>query len=280
VLSLLADDFNRAGLRALLPGLLRESDFRSHSKPAEGTVEDAVFVEVDLAAIGGLEKTVALVFEEAGDARVRRARVLFDLPAAAADVVLELSRGLLQGVVDGEVEILVLGVLGRIARYDDLFTGHIQPNANVVHVAFVMMAMRSFDYDSTGLDLVVEMFEVARSLLDRLSEGFGRFDAAKTDLEWVFHDVPPNASSIAQNRRDETSIGIASEDSWNGFCFHGSQEGGMPVYEFRCNACGKEFQVIESIKDYDPKKVKCTKCGSSRVERVWSEVHVITSKKS
>lgn len=39
----------------------------------------------------------------------------------------------------------------------------------------------------------------------------------------------------------------------------------MPVYEFRCNACGKEFQILESIKDYDPKKVKCTKCGSSRV---------------
>jgi putative FmdB family regulatory protein len=54
----------------------------------------------------------------------------------------------------------------------------------------------------------------------------------------------------------------------------------MPVYEFRCNACGKEFQIVESIKDYDPKKVKCTKCGSSRVERVWSDVHVVTSKKS
>jgi putative FmdB family regulatory protein len=57
-------------------------------------------------------------------------------------------------------------------------------------------------------------------------------------------------------------------------------ENGMPVYEFRCNACGKEFQIIESIKDYDPKKVKCAKCASSRVERVWSEVHVVTSKKS
>jgi len=54
----------------------------------------------------------------------------------------------------------------------------------------------------------------------------------------------------------------------------------MPVYEFRCNACGKGFQIVESIKDYDPKKVKCTKCGSSRVERVWSGVHVVTSKKS
>jgi putative FmdB family regulatory protein len=54
----------------------------------------------------------------------------------------------------------------------------------------------------------------------------------------------------------------------------------MPVYEFRCNACGKEFEVILSVNDYDPRKVKCTKCGSPRVERVWSEVHVHTAKKS
>jgi putative FmdB family regulatory protein len=54
----------------------------------------------------------------------------------------------------------------------------------------------------------------------------------------------------------------------------------MPVYEFRCNRCRKEFEVIESISEYDPKKVKCPKCGSSQVERVWSDVHVVTSKKS
>jgi putative FmdB family regulatory protein len=54
----------------------------------------------------------------------------------------------------------------------------------------------------------------------------------------------------------------------------------MRVYEFRCSACGKEFHNVESTKDYDPKKVKGTKCGSSRVERVWNEVHVVTSKKS
>jgi putative FmdB family regulatory protein len=54
----------------------------------------------------------------------------------------------------------------------------------------------------------------------------------------------------------------------------------MPVYEFHCAACGKDFQIVESIKSYDPKKVRCGKCGSARVERVWSAIHVVTSKKS
>jgi putative FmdB family regulatory protein len=54
----------------------------------------------------------------------------------------------------------------------------------------------------------------------------------------------------------------------------------MPTYEFRCSDCKKEFQVVEPVSEYDPKKVKCPKCGSSRVEHLWSQVHVVTSKKS
>jgi hypothetical protein len=195
VLSLPADDAHRAGLRALLAGLLGESDFRSHLKPVEGAVEDAVLVEIDLAAIGGLEKTVALVFEDADDARVRRTHVLLDLSAAAANVVLELSRSFLQGVVDGQVEILVLGVLGRIARDYDLFTGHSQPNANVVDVPFVMMVVGSFHDDSTGLDLVEELLEVVRSLLHRLCEGFGGLETTKGDLDRVFHALSPGSQA-------------------------------------------------------------------------------------
>jgi putative FmdB family regulatory protein len=54
----------------------------------------------------------------------------------------------------------------------------------------------------------------------------------------------------------------------------------MPVYEFRCDKCRKEFEIIAAVKDYDPAKTKCPKCGSARVERVWSKIHVLTSKKS
>lgn len=34
----------------------------------------------------------------------------------------------------------------------------------------------------------------------------------------------------------------------------------MPVYEFRCNDCGKEFQIVESVKEYETRTVKCPKC--------------------
>jgi putative FmdB family regulatory protein len=54
----------------------------------------------------------------------------------------------------------------------------------------------------------------------------------------------------------------------------------MPVYEFHCKKCGKSFEIVRSMSEYDPKKVKCPSCQSKRVERRWSRVSAITSKKS
>jgi putative FmdB family regulatory protein len=54
----------------------------------------------------------------------------------------------------------------------------------------------------------------------------------------------------------------------------------MPVYEFICNDCQKKFEVVKPIKEYDPKKVTCPKCDSKKVERRWSTVYAVTSKKS
>ena len=54
----------------------------------------------------------------------------------------------------------------------------------------------------------------------------------------------------------------------------------MPVYEFTCRKCNKPFEVVRSIARYDPKKVRCPSCRSRRVERRWTSVFAVTSKKS
>jgi putative FmdB family regulatory protein len=54
----------------------------------------------------------------------------------------------------------------------------------------------------------------------------------------------------------------------------------MPVYEFVCRKCRKKFEVVGTVAEYDPKKVKCPKCKSRSVERRWSRVFAVTSKKS
>jgi len=54
----------------------------------------------------------------------------------------------------------------------------------------------------------------------------------------------------------------------------------MPVYEYRCLDCKGEFERIRPLSERTTEKVKCPECGSSRVERRWSRVFAVTSKKS
>lgn len=54
----------------------------------------------------------------------------------------------------------------------------------------------------------------------------------------------------------------------------------MPVYEYVCLNCNKKFSETKTVSAYDPKKAKCPKCKSKKVERRWSNVQVTTSKKS
>ena len=54
----------------------------------------------------------------------------------------------------------------------------------------------------------------------------------------------------------------------------------MPVYEYRCNDCRRKFMLVKAIKD-SAGAAKCPKCGKSKaVERIWSQVYAVTSKKS
>ena len=54
----------------------------------------------------------------------------------------------------------------------------------------------------------------------------------------------------------------------------------MPTYEFVCRDCGKTFEVTRPASKYEPAKVACPGCKSKSVERRWSRVFAITSKKS
>jgi putative FmdB family regulatory protein len=56
----------------------------------------------------------------------------------------------------------------------------------------------------------------------------------------------------------------------------------MPTYEFQCEKCRKRFELAYSITEYQrrAKKIKCPKCGGTRVGRQISAFEVKTSKKS
>jgi putative FmdB family regulatory protein len=54
----------------------------------------------------------------------------------------------------------------------------------------------------------------------------------------------------------------------------------MPVYEFKCQKCGKKVNLSLSLADYEKKNPKCPKCGKAKLERLISSFGVQTSRKS
>ena len=53
----------------------------------------------------------------------------------------------------------------------------------------------------------------------------------------------------------------------------------MPFYDLRCS-CGEEFNVMASMSDRENKRIKCPKCGSDKLEAVFSKVNIVQSRKS
>jgi putative FmdB family regulatory protein len=42
----------------------------------------------------------------------------------------------------------------------------------------------------------------------------------------------------------------------------------MPTYEYRCNACQREFEIVQKMSD--PDLVKCEACGEDKLEKLIS----------
>lgn len=54
----------------------------------------------------------------------------------------------------------------------------------------------------------------------------------------------------------------------------------MPVYEYVCKKCGEFFERVEKLSEHDSAKVRCPECKSKQVERRFTSVFAVTSKKS
>jgi putative FmdB family regulatory protein len=60
----------------------------------------------------------------------------------------------------------------------------------------------------------------------------------------------------------------------------GADEDAMPQYEYLCKSCEKKFSTILTVTEHDKSKVKCPKCGGTKVEQQWVAFFATTSKKS
>lgn len=55
----------------------------------------------------------------------------------------------------------------------------------------------------------------------------------------------------------------------------------MPVYEYVCKDCKRDFTIFLSIKEFDAKpKIKCSHCQSDNVQKKVTGFYAKTSSKS
>jgi putative FmdB family regulatory protein len=54
----------------------------------------------------------------------------------------------------------------------------------------------------------------------------------------------------------------------------------MPVYEYFCEACQKQFESVLTMHQHDEDKVICPQCGSNKVKQLAATFTAVTSKKS
>jgi putative FmdB family regulatory protein len=54
----------------------------------------------------------------------------------------------------------------------------------------------------------------------------------------------------------------------------------MPTYEYACKECGHTFTIRLHIEEHDKKRPKCPKCGSRKLEHLYSAFFAKTAKKS
>jgi putative FmdB family regulatory protein len=49
----------------------------------------------------------------------------------------------------------------------------------------------------------------------------------------------------------------------------------MPIYEYHCEKCGEEFELLRGMADSDY-DIKCPKCGEESAKRVFSVFGLIS----
>ena len=87
-------------------------------------------------------------------------------------------------------------------------------------------------------------------------------------------DTTPAAHGAATNVWKEAMIATCLASGASAF-----RRISMPVYESICQECHKSFEVVRPMSEVS-KSVACPHCGSTNVQRSWSSVFAVTSKKS
>jgi putative FmdB family regulatory protein len=52
------------------------------------------------------------------------------------------------------------------------------------------------------------------------------------------------------------------------------------MYDYRCEDCGKESLIVQTLKDHERGEATCPSCGGKNLRRIYSSFTAHTTKKS
>jgi putative FmdB family regulatory protein len=79
---------------------------------------------------------------------------------------------------------------------------------------------------------------------------------------------------------DVTSLPAEKDYNPSEFSIKILREAPMPVYDYLCKDCHKEFEKVLSLNEHDHFQIRCPHCGSGNVEQEAKAFFAVTSKKS
>ena len=134
--------------------------------------EHAVAVEINFRAVRGLKEAEILFCDQLRDLADIRCLVMFDVAALAADVVLQLPPGRVEGVTDGDVGVFMRMIGLGIAGDHDLPPGYPQHETNTEQIALMVAPVPFLDHDPAGGDPRMELFQLGDARADPVCKCF------------------------------------------------------------------------------------------------------------
>src|ERR1019366_4879846 len=187
-----ADLANRASLRAFLPYLFYEADLGVDRQTIEGIVENAVAMEIDLAAVGGLDEAIIVTGHKFRHAAMVLRFMRLDLTPHLADGVLDLALSRGECILDRDRDVLVLRrVAVSLGDNDILGLRHGDADIYLEQTTLPMPRLRRYDRHVAALNPVVEFLQPFGLLFDFGPNGLRRLGILKSDIERHLHLVSP-----------------------------------------------------------------------------------------
>src|SRR6516162_232499 len=162
---------------------------------AECAVEHAVAMKIDLVTVRGLQESELAGRVDGLHGRDRLTFVLFHLRLQTADLILQPSSCMLEGIIDGKPKIGVALVRRRRAPDVDFATIRARKmNVDLIKTASPVMYAGPLHHDPASRDAAVAPLQLGHVPLDRIADVRSSLHPLEIDLNGRFHiGDPPRA---------------------------------------------------------------------------------------